>query len=72
VGLLLILVGGGWAVLGAANVLMGASKGLSETTIAFSLILNMLVFLMPGLVLAGIGGLLRRRRPLIAGGPKAS
>lgn len=52
-GLLLLLIGGGWALLGMANIVMGASRGLAEGWIATSLPLNGVLFVVPGLVLVG-------------------
>lgn len=66
-GTLLKVIGGGWALLGVllqfgvcANV-----QGSDETrggAVAFGLVFAMLVFILPGLVLAGIGALVSKKQ----------
>jgi hypothetical protein len=61
--LLLKVVGAVWAVIGAANIVgMPWDKG-STGILTFGLMFNMLLFVIPGLVVYGIGaGISRRRR----------
>jgi len=62
--LLLKVVGAVWAVLGAANIvgMPWGDKG-STGTLTFGLMFNMLLFVIPGLVVYGIGaGISRRQR----------
>jgi hypothetical protein len=58
---LLKWVGGIWAVLGVLNVLSSLSQERSEIVLAWSLILNMLIYIFPGLVLLGIGSAIESR-----------
>jgi hypothetical protein len=70
-GWLLILGGGGWAALGAMNVWTAferaiyaeseAARNAASQTTAISMLLNGLVFIFPGLVVAGIGALVAKR-----------
>jgi uncharacterized membrane protein len=63
-GILLIVVGVIWALIGAANLIgmpwttLQAASGL----LAFGLIFNMVLFVIPGLVLAGIGRMIEKRK----------
>jgi hypothetical protein len=59
--MLLLVVGIGWALVGVGNFITGTSRGLSEGWIASSLLVNSVLFVVPGLVLVG-WGLLRRSR----------
>lgn len=49
-----------WAILGVANIVM-VSPGASDAKVGFALMFNMLLFILPGLVVAGIGLALQRR-----------
>lgn len=70
-GWFLILGGGAWAVLGAVNVWAAfqpailaeneAARNAASQTTAVSLLLNGLVFIFPGLLVAGIGALVAKR-----------
>jgi hypothetical protein len=70
-GWLLILGGGAWAVFGAVNVWAAfqqaifaeneAVRNAASQTTAVSLLLNGLVFIFPGLLVAGIGALVAKR-----------
>ncbi len=60
-GILLIVIGLFWAVIGFGNIVSGFSKGLSETMGLFSLIFNFVLFILPGLGVAGIGALIRKK-----------
>ena len=62
-GLLLMVVGYGWALLGLANIVThpGWATGSSETSIAISIIINAVLFILPGLVVGAMGGLLRKK-----------
>jgi hypothetical protein len=59
----MIVVGLGWAALGLLNFLSAfRSVGAEHTGLAaFALVFNVLLFILPGLVVAGIGEILRRR-----------
>jgi hypothetical protein len=61
--ILLLVVGGGWALLGLLNLIGMFGKTTADQTgiQMFGLILNVCLFILPGLVLAGIGALLKRR-----------
>jgi hypothetical protein len=61
VGILLIIVGLFWAIIGFGNIISGFSKGISETMGLFSLIFNFVLFILPGLAIAGIGALIRKK-----------
>jgi hypothetical protein len=64
-GQLLKVIGIGWAVLGALNICsivwQGASSGSPSPTVSLGLVFNFLVFILPGLVLAGVGALIDRK-----------
>jgi hypothetical protein len=62
-GLLFLLVGSGWALIGVAHFVITSHKGLSENGMVFSFIFNTVPFVLPGLMLAGVGSLLRSRHP---------
>ena len=57
----MVVVGLIWALLGVANIVKGFENGSGETMKAVSLVVNMLFFVLPGLVCAGLGQILRRR-----------
>lgn len=71
-GVLLIVVGIAWALLGAGNI-FAMLNGLAETNAepggveSIGFVVNVLLFVLPGLVLAGIGEFLRRRNPAESG-----
>lgn len=58
------IIGGIWAGLGVLNIIgMFMKTDSSQQGLQlFGLLLNMLLFLFPGLVLVGIGALLQRRK----------
>lgn len=60
-GILLMLVGGLWAVLGVMNVVSVANGPAASNLTAFALIFNMALFILPGLVVAGLGKVLYNR-----------
>lgn len=62
---LLMVVGIIWAVIGALNIVgMFGGVGVSEGVATFGLILNMILFILPGLAVAGIGkGIAQRGAP---------
>lgn len=65
-GMLLVIVGLGWALLGVFNLTEGIQQldkqGFGDTAKGFALVFNMAILILPGLGLAGIGQSLRRRR----------
>lgn len=61
--ILLRLVGVFWAIIGVGNlVTMPWTEGGNETLLGFGLIFNMLLFILPGLIVYGIGSGMARRR----------
>lgn len=60
-GILLMLIGYGWAAIGAGNLLMAEWGAMSEGVMVFTLIFNGLLFVLPGLIVGGLGGLMRRK-----------
>lgn len=60
-GILLMLIGYGWAAIGAGNLLMADWGTMSEGVMVFVLIFNGLLFVLPGLIVGGLGGLMRRK-----------
>jgi len=70
VGIVLLLVGLIWAVIGVGNIVfMDWTPGPAGATgiQTFGLMFNMLLFILPGLVVGGIGAMLLKRR---AGSPE--
>lgn len=64
-GLILIVIGFGWAALGVANLVGVFSPGSDAAASglqAFGLIFNMALFILPGLAVGGIGVYMTRRR----------
>jgi len=62
-GTLLLVLGLVWAFLGAANIVAAfANTSLTAGWQTFGIIFNMVVFILPGLAVAGLGELLRRKR----------
>lgn len=61
----LLIAGGIWTLIGAGNIIVGlnniASRGGGQGMMGANLMINMLLFVFPGLVVAGIGGILRKR-----------
>lgn len=55
------VVGFGWAVLGMANLFGMFSKGVSEGVATFGLLINVLLFILPGLAIGGIGTMMKNR-----------
>jgi hypothetical protein len=60
-GVVLIVIGVAWALLGVANVWLAAGHELSDAALGLTLLVNGALMLLPGLMLAGLGGLLARR-----------
>jgi len=56
------VIGGIWAILGSANIVMMFRDDVSSSIGAFGLLWNLVVFIFPGLVLFGIGAAIRRSR----------
>jgi hypothetical protein len=61
-GAFLLMMGGGLATLGVANIVRGAMYGLFEEPIVATLLVNAALFTWPGIVLMGVGAALRSRR----------
>ena len=59
---LLKVMGGIWASLGSANIVMMFRNEVSSGIGAFGLLLNVVQFIVPGLVLYGIGAAIGRSR----------
>lgn len=67
-GILLLVVGGLWTLLGASNFVTVLIRAVDQPpgpdasfSVGFSLVFNGVIFVLPGLVLAAIGVALRRR-----------
>ena len=60
--LLLKIVGAVWALIGMANISGMPWKEFSSGWLTFGLLFNMLLFIVPGLILYGLGALVARRR----------
>jgi hypothetical protein len=61
-GTLLKIVGGSWAIIGIANIALMPWANAGETLLGFGFIFNGLLFILPGLVVYGIGDLIQRRK----------
>jgi hypothetical protein len=61
-GTLLKIVGGIWAIIGIANIALMPWANAGETLLGFGFIFNGLLFILPGLVVYGIGDLIQRRK----------
>ena len=59
---LLKVVGGIWAILGSANIVMMFRNDLLSSIEAFEILLNFVVFIFPGLVVYGVGAVIGRNR----------
>ena len=59
-GSLLRIVGGVWAVLGVANIVM--SPATSGSFGGFVMLFNFMVFILPGLILCGLGEAIARKK----------
>jgi hypothetical protein len=62
---LLKVVGGIWAILGSANIVMMFRSDVSSSIGTFGVLLNFVLFIFPGLVVYGIGAAIGRSRPLL-------
>lgn len=60
---LLVVVGALWALLGLANIFLmpWSTAGAGSPILTYGLIFNGLAFVMPGLVVIGIGEMLRKK-----------
>jgi hypothetical protein len=60
------VVGVGWALLGLGNIVLGlaklSSEGYGSTAQSFAIIFNMVLFVIPGLICAGMGALITKRQ----------
>jgi len=59
---LLKVVGGIWAILGSANIVMMFRNDVSSSIGAFGLLWSFVLFIFPGLVIYGIGAAIGRSR----------
>jgi len=64
----LMLVGGGWALIGLWNLIAMPWYGY----VGFGVMLNMLLFVIPGLVVYGIGAVMKKRQTSSTKGPASS
>jgi hypothetical protein len=67
IGILLMVVGFGWAILGVANIVYGTARlaSLGDTGGVgggLALIFNMVLFILPGLLVGGIGTMIWARQ----------
>lgn len=60
-GLLFIIIGVGWALIGVGNFMGTLNAHASDTMIGFSMIFQFILFIFPGLVLMGIGQMMRNK-----------
>ena len=63
---LLRVVGGIWALIGVGNIFMSpafdpSNKAFSQTSSAVVLLFNILIFVIPGLLVAGIGSIIKKK-----------
>jgi len=61
-GTLLKVVGAIWTLIGIGNIIGMPWTESSEGLLTFGLILNMLLFIIPGLVVYGIGALIKKKQ----------
>ena len=61
-GTLLKIIGSIWVIIGIANIALMPWDNAGETLLGFGFIFNGLVFILPGLVVYGIGDLIQRRK----------
>jgi len=66
------IVGGIWAFLGAANIIMMPWTKSGEGLLTFGLIFNVLLFIIPGLVVYGIGLSISKKRAASPSAPQAN
>jgi uncharacterized membrane protein YkvI len=59
---LLKVVGGIWAIVGSANIVMMFRNDASSNIGTFGVLLNFVLFIFPGLVIYGIGAAIGRSR----------
>jgi hypothetical protein len=59
---LLKIIGGIWALVGLGNILVMPWNDSSYTVLILGLIFNMVLFVIPGLILFGLGAAIARRR----------
>lgn len=57
-GMLLLIIGCGWAILGAANIYMYTGP---ITGMTVCVVFNAVAFILPGLLVGGLGSLLRKK-----------
>lgn len=61
-GILLMIVGYGWALIGAGNLVMAPWETMGSGWGVASLMFNGLLFILPGLGVGALGQVLRRRQ----------
>jgi hypothetical protein len=70
----LMVIGFGWAIIGFWNIIgMLARTDVSSGVGLFGFLLNMILFILPGLAIGGLGALLQRRNsrptPMLSAAP---
>ena len=60
-GALLIFVGVIWAIIGMGNIIGMSWSGGNNSILTFGILINMVFFIVPGLGLAGLGQMIRRK-----------
>jgi hypothetical protein len=66
--ILMQIIGFGWAILGAANLIGMFSKDVGEGIATIGLLVNVLLFILPGLVVGSMGVNMKKRQA----GPRAN
>jgi len=58
---LMIIFGCIWAILGVLNIVLMETSSMSESGILFSVILNVMIFIFPGLLIYAAGNNLKKK-----------
>jgi len=61
-GMLLMIVGYGWACLGLLNFILGDFSQFTDNMMGFAIILNFGIYFAPGLIVGGIGTMIHRKK----------
>ncbi len=61
-GMLLMVTGAIWSIIGLGNIIGMPWAGSSKGVLTFGFMLNMLLFILPGLIVCGIGVGIKKRK----------